>query len=90
MAGNEGWVDDFDNTGRKDVSKRTSGTLALERALVESRCVPSLRSRRQATRTVSKRSSTHLAEAELEDEMRDTADLGLREEAAETVDEEQP
>jgi hypothetical protein len=30
-----------------------------------------------------------LTEAELEDEMRDMADLGLREEAAETVDEEQ-
>jgi len=31
-----------------------------------------------------------LTEEELEDEMRDIADLGLREEAAETVDEEHP
>jgi hypothetical protein len=89
MVGEEGRVVDFDHARRDDVSRRTSETLAVERAPGESRCVPSRRSRRQATRTVSKRSSTHLTEAELEDEMRDMADLGLREEAAETVDEEQ-
>ena len=90
MAGNEGGEVAFDDTGPDDFSRRTSATLARERAPVESRCVPSRRSRRQATRTVSKRSSTHLTEAELEDEMRDIADPGLREEAAETVDEEHP
>jgi hypothetical protein len=49
-----------------------------------------MRSRRQANLTVSRRSSTHLTEAELVEEMRDFAEASLREEAVDTVDEERP
>jgi len=40
--------------------------------------------------TVSSRPSIHFTEAEPEEEMRDFADVGLREETAEVVEEERP
>ena len=40
--------------------------------------------------TVSRRPSAHFTEAELEEEMRDFAVVGLREEVADTVDKERP
>ena len=49
-----------------------------------------MRSRRQATLTVSGWSSTHLTEAELEEEMRDFVDVGFRKEVADAVDAERP
>jgi hypothetical protein len=48
------------------------------------------RSRRQAILTVSMCPSTHFTEAELDEEMRDFAVVGLREEVADTVDDERP
>lgn len=58
-------------------------------SLCDSSCRSATRSRRQAILTVSRRPSTHLTEAELE-EMCDFAVVGLRDEVADTVDEERP
>jgi hypothetical protein len=49
-----------------------------------------MRSRRRATLTVSGQSSTHLTEAEPEEDMRDFVDVGFRKEVADTVDAERP
>lgn len=49
-----------------------------------------MRSRRQATLTVSRRSSTHLTGPELEEDTRDFVDVSFREDAADTVEEERP
>jgi hypothetical protein len=81
----------FEDNVRDECPGNTSTIAPRGRTSFESLCLSSHRSethsRRQATLTVSRRSPTHLTEAEPE-ELRDFAEVGFREEAAETVDEE--
>lgn len=85
---------DVEDTGADECSGNISTIVPRGRVCLESRCNSSrrsaARSRRRSTLTVSGHSPTHLTEVELEEEMRDFADVGFREEAADTVDEERP
>ena len=82
---------DVEDTGPDEYSGNMSTIAPLGRAsLCDSSRRSATRSRRQAILTVSRRPSTHFTEAELEEEMRDFAVVGLREEDADTVDEERP
>ena len=82
---------DVEDTGPDEYSGNISTMAPLGRAsLCDSSCRSATRSRRQAIVTVSRRPSAHFTEAELEEEMRDFAVVGLREEVADTVDEERP
>jgi hypothetical protein len=85
---------DIEDTGSDEYSGNISTIAPRGRVSLESPRNPSrlsaTRSRRRATLTVSGHCSTHLTEAELEEELRDFADVSFREEIADTVDEERP
>jgi len=82
---------DVEDTGTDKCSGSISTMASSGRAsLCDSSRRSATRSRRQAILTVSRRPSAHFTEAELEEEMRDFAVVGLREEVADTVDEERP
>ena len=78
---------DVKDTGPDECSGNTS-TMLGRASLRDSSRRSATRSRRQAILTVSRRPSIHFTEAELEEEMRDFAFVGLREEVEVTVDEE--
>ena len=82
---------DFEDTARGVCSGNMSTIAPRACASLEPLCISSvrsaMRSRRQATLTVSRRSSTHFTGAELED---DFVDVGFKEEAADAVEEERP